>query len=133
MTCREKLMQDNPKLVDPTYMGGCANCPSTYGYMKSPKGCLPVEKICRECWNREIPGTELKNEKAPQACEGCMHGEVCTYREEFLKIMKATQCSKGICANISLGGGDEETIDLNSTSYVSIDISCKHYHRKVEV
>lgn len=58
MTCREKLQMEHPECMNENCMGGCRDCPNTYGYMDNPVWCDSEEEICAECWNREIPGTE---------------------------------------------------------------------------
>ena len=59
MTCREKLMQERPDLVDELrYSGGCCGCPSMRGYLPDPEECgtkVMGDRDCRECWDREIP------------------------------------------------------------------------------
>lgn len=54
MTCREKLMKEHPEKVSKEYNGGCAGCPSTYGYLPNPKWCNSSCN-CTMCWDREIP------------------------------------------------------------------------------
>ncbi len=58
MTCREKLKQEYPELVDECYEGGCSGCPFFYNYR--PRGeCLRLidaPKSCRECWDQEVMG-----------------------------------------------------------------------------
>lgn len=60
MTFREKLKQRHPALVDEEYAGGAYSCPARYGWeAKRPDFCRPGDEArCRECWDREIPGTE---------------------------------------------------------------------------
>lgn len=63
MTFREKLEKDRPDLVnDGLFRGGCAGCPSEYGYEEGAAKdapCIrrrisfPTDKMCRECWDRE--------------------------------------------------------------------------------
>lgn len=68
MTFREKLMIDDPKLVDDAFYGGCSSCPLAYGYESTiPDTCdinQEDEEICRnmckKCWDREIPGPDNK-------------------------------------------------------------------------
>ena len=67
------------------------------------------------------PETSIRNTQ----CVTCVHKDVCVHRENFCKIVAATQHSNGICAHVG-----KDTIDLNSTPYAKLDISCKHYHRK---
>lgn len=55
MTCREKLKIEHPEYVKETYGGGCRDCPEDYGYLKAPDYCTCDEKVCRLCWDREIP------------------------------------------------------------------------------
>ena len=58
MTCREMLMQERPELVRPDRAGGCAGCPSDYGYLYDPDDDKCGGNInCTKCWDREIPGT----------------------------------------------------------------------------
>lgn len=54
MTCKEKLKQEHPELVDEEKYApyGCRGCPSDYGYLDDPMWC-DVGK-CRECWERDI-------------------------------------------------------------------------------
>ena len=61
MTCREKLKLEHPENIDPDCDGGCRNCPHTYGYL--PLNTRVCESMsCYDCWDREIPGTEIKKE-----------------------------------------------------------------------
>lgn len=61
MTFREKLQKEYPERVIKSYIGGCARCPSDYGYeKKKEEKCVMCEEECRKCWDREIPGTEDK-------------------------------------------------------------------------
>ena len=57
MTCKEKLKQEYPELVDEEkYIPyECPGCPSDYGYLDDPddEECHPCK--CTACWNREIP------------------------------------------------------------------------------
>ena len=59
MTCREKLKIEHPELINSYYSGGCANCPSSYGYLDKPPYChgeIEIDPhICDACWDREIP------------------------------------------------------------------------------
>lgn len=61
-TFREKLQAERPDLVDPDYNGGCAMCPTHYGYEdKAPDFCdtmFPSGEMCTACWGREIPETQ---------------------------------------------------------------------------
>lgn len=71
MTCREKLMLEQPGMVGTQYQGGCCGCPSMRGYLEDPpeEWCKKIR--CTECWDREIPGTEetdiSNNEKENEA------------------------------------------------------------------
>lgn len=69
MTFRKRLQMDNPDKVGEGFIAGCSACPWLYGYeefedrpckTKTP-GRNPAEQRCRDCWNREIPGTEPTN------------------------------------------------------------------------
>lgn len=70
MTFREKLQQEHPEKCNDCAIGGCDNCPSTYGY-EPPKGkdgediCEEFynaydneDALCTKCWDREIPEAE---------------------------------------------------------------------------
>lgn len=62
MTCREKLMMEHPQDVDEHFDGGCAGCPSDYGYLDNPEGCdsfRNIRHVCYACWDREIPETNI--------------------------------------------------------------------------
>ena len=55
MTCREKMMRDNPRLVDEDYCGGVFGCPSTT-FKDAHDLCdhsESHEKLCRVCWDQE--------------------------------------------------------------------------------
>ena len=63
MTFKEKLTKEHPDNIDSTEWGGCRLCPCTYGYESRTAhtpciNTIPSEKVCTQCWNREIPGTE---------------------------------------------------------------------------
>ena len=59
MTYREKLRKEHPECINEDLLGGCARCPSDYGYEKKKEEiCKVSEKECRKCWDREIPGAE---------------------------------------------------------------------------
>lgn len=61
MTFREKLQKEHPEWINEDCLGGCDGCPSDYGYeKKGKKRCVSYEKKCRKCWDRAIPGTEVK-------------------------------------------------------------------------
>ena len=67
MTYRERLEKEYPDRVNAGAIGGCLDCPYTYGYeLRSSAPCKqskeiaerPAEIRCTNCWNRVIPGTE---------------------------------------------------------------------------
>lgn len=66
MTYREKLQIEHPEYIGTIHYGGCAGCPSTYGYAKrgtdlcDTEDACASEATCRKCWDRVIPGTEDK-------------------------------------------------------------------------
>ncbi len=62
MTCREKLKLEHPEYIDTTYDGGCKACPHTYGYLPPPRVDICCTLSCSECWDREIPETNIKKE-----------------------------------------------------------------------
>lgn len=67
MTLKEKLSIEHPECIDDMWYGGCANCPSTYGYDTEGNekcDCKTVnDDICRECWSREYKGEVTKQEQ----------------------------------------------------------------------
>ena len=66
MTCREKLMKEFPEFVNDSYTGGCADCPSSYGYLPDPNEyCDITESTCRDCWDREIPENKEETDMNP--------------------------------------------------------------------
>lgn len=63
MTFREKLQKERPDKVMKEACGGCLGCPYDYGYeFYNERPCVGDHKCndfsCRDCWDREIPGTE---------------------------------------------------------------------------
>lgn len=70
MTFKEKLQKEHPEAVVSWARGGCIGCPSTYGYEAKDKNRCPqtpecwTKERCTACWNREIPGTNLRGLRA---------------------------------------------------------------------
>lgn len=60
-----------PDKVDARFIGGCAGCPDEYGYEPgNGTECLceknwntkkSVPQICTECWDRIVPGSEVRD------------------------------------------------------------------------
>lgn len=82
MTCREKLKQEHPEKIDSECFGGCTGCPRDYDYMNDPDYCKwdtgegpELDKICRKCWDREIPETNNDIQKLADTF-GLSYGEV---------------------------------------------------------
>lgn len=70
MTCKEKYMQEHPECNIESVV--IRSCPKDFGYLGKPSKCYITAcsddtsyKLCRDCWNREIPETEetIKTEK----------------------------------------------------------------------
>lgn len=74
MTFKEKLQIDYPELVDEE--GYCEDCPEDYGYEENSV-CNNYLNACRECWDREIPGTEDKE----MTRDDLRGGMICESRE----------------------------------------------------
>ena len=70
-TFRELLVLEHPDKVDARFIGGCAGCPDEYGYEPgNGTECLceknwntkkSVQQICTECWDRIVPGSEVRD------------------------------------------------------------------------
>lgn len=70
-TFRELLVLEHPDKVDARFSGGCAGCPDEYGYEPgNGTECLceknwntkkSVPQICTECWDRIVPGSEVRD------------------------------------------------------------------------
>lgn len=120
MTYKEKLKQDYPYAVDESAMGGCCNCPYTYGYeITRPEFCKEIRKatdeLCTMCWNREIPGTEKGFTKADLKV-----GHVVEYRNGNRRLVHAE-------------GNDKFLLFIGATTYeiASIyndNLLCKRDH-----
>lgn len=55
ITCREKLKQQYPNLVNESFAGGCCACPHHYKYLPRPKYCdYDNLNNCSKCWDRRI-------------------------------------------------------------------------------
>ena len=72
MTFKEKLILEHPSAVGDEHMGGCRCCPHDYDYEKEfndsqacATGAQPTDELCRECWDRVIPGTDVDMVNAP--------------------------------------------------------------------
>lgn len=64
MTCKEKLMLEDPAMI--TSHGIAPGCPADHGYLGAPSDCpWPYRhaKTCLECWDREIPENDEKENK----------------------------------------------------------------------
>lgn len=64
MTYRDKLRAEHPAAVGDVYVGGAARCPCSFGY-EDGQACMRSETLlmtCRECWDREIPANDKKQE-----------------------------------------------------------------------
>ena len=61
MTCREKLMLEHPDRIGDQWQGGCNGCPSMRGYLEDPPESWCKDYRCTECWDREIPETDISN------------------------------------------------------------------------
>jgi hypothetical protein len=81
MTCREKLAIEHPDFVGNEYVGGCMNCPDTYGYLEPPYSDCPKpagETACRWCWDREIPEKCDCYVEDTERCLGTKEVDPCT-------------------------------------------------------
>ena len=61
MTCKEKLKLDHPDWTEMeiNYRLHC-DCPSAFGYLDDPDYCATD---CAKCWDREIPETDIIENK----------------------------------------------------------------------
>lgn len=96
MTCREKLKIDAPHRVGKKWLGGCVDCPHTYGYLSKPEYCDDgTHEVCTKCWDREIPDTEncpvtdTENRPATDNVNHPKHYE--TGKFECIDVMVETQ------------------------------------------
>lgn len=62
MTFKEKLAMEHPEDFDDSVPCGVKSCPYFYGYEEPSDGC-PRDN-CTQCWNREMPNTNKKEEKS---------------------------------------------------------------------
>ena len=69
MTIRDKLRMEHPECNANT-IHETAKCPAHYGYPNT-YDCIGI--TCKECWDREIPGTEKIEE--PKKCIGLSYEE----------------------------------------------------------
>lgn len=60
MTCGEKLAIKHPECVGDEFTGGYKGCPHDYGYLPKSPDCYEI--TCKECWNKEIPETESRQD-----------------------------------------------------------------------
>lgn len=102
MTFREKLQKEHPERVIKCCIGGCARCPSDYGYEKKKEEiCVICEEKCRKCWDRVIPGTEDKE----MTRDDLKDGMICEQRKGDLMIW-LNGSLRGICRCYSGTGMD---------------------------
>lgn len=107
MTCREKLLIDDPNCVSDIYDGGCCGCPHSHGYMEKPDYCSNgIDDIdCYRCWDREIP-EEQEIVSKPQILDSG------TRREFETGAVRDIQEGKGRCDLMPL---DVVTTYLNNS------------------
>ena len=96
MTFREKIAKEYPEKIDPDCWGGVEGCPYTYNY-ETMDGCpcrgnrgSICETFCRECWNREIPETNIEKEKnmATKKTKAELEKELETIKESKAELEK---------------------------------------------
>lgn len=133
MTCKEKLQEMHPEWDRSRFKVTVDNsCPSDHGIMSDPESCFA--NGCAKCWDRTVSETETSTPNDTVAktldtdvkCDSCVHAAVCAYREDLTKIMKTFDNGYDSCCSI-------DNIYRNTSEYLKITISCKHYKRKVEV
>lgn len=98
MTYREKLQIEHPESIKTYCLGGCDGCPGDYGY-EIKKSCIGAsKKKCRKCWDREIPGTEVKE----MTRDDLKDGMVCERRDgELMMWFNGMLCGlKSYCSGI---------------------------------
>lgn len=99
MTCREKLMKEHPECISDSFTGGCADCPSSYGYLPDPnKYCHVTDSTCRDCWDREIPEKKEENimnpnEGAPNMIHAYVPRKTTTIEEAKQALANAARAS----------------------------------------
>ena len=60
MTFREKLEKEHPDVNIEMAIAG--NCPCDYGYERyTPRCPMDMEHSCFDCWEREIPGSDIED------------------------------------------------------------------------
>ena len=64
LTFREKLNQEYPEKLKPSYGGGCYGCPKDYGY-EEKRYCENRIEDCAQCWDRVIPENKPKRKEEP--------------------------------------------------------------------
>jgi DNA repair exonuclease SbcCD ATPase subunit len=89
MTCKEKYMQEHPDEDIKSVV--IRSCPMDFGYLGKPSKCYiaacgddPSYKLCRDCWNREIPETEVTKKEKENMCE-------CKEKAELIEQVKDYQ------------------------------------------
>ena len=100
MTFKEKLANEHPRRISGSELGGCLECPKTYGY--SEDDCSTCgggsEEKCTKCWNREIPeekkecGMIRERETEYQYINGAPSGDAAKVQIEAVRLVaNATQ------------------------------------------
>ena len=101
MTCREKLAIEHPDMVGDDYFGGCCGCPFDLYYIDKPEYCydsnIKRDERCTKCWDREIPGTENKEEvkemetKTTKKTKAKLLNEIADLKKELENLDKYRQ------------------------------------------
>lgn len=81
MTFREKIKIEHPEKINSSASGGVLGCPIHYGYEQYKPCSYISEEICTDCWDREIEGEELKDNKTVLE----IHGEICDSMKELYR------------------------------------------------
>lgn len=88
MTFREKLEKEHPEKLNPKRRCGCNGCPADYGYEPTDYGKKCAEISCADCWDREIPGTEEKENKPMKKTKAMLEEELEQKRTEIEDLKK---------------------------------------------
>lgn len=127
MTYKEKLLKRRPDLVRDSYDGGCAGCPSDYGWqdIANCKDNINTVEYCTKCWGREEHETELTEKDVRHFDTGAVRDDATGKGRFDLLPWAAIHALARHCERGALHYG-ERNVDKGIPQHSLIDSGVRH-------